>query len=197
MFHLVSTTWFVIDCIVVSSSGMEWLKDWMCVKVCFKVREIVAETHNMLFESYDNDALRQTTAYEWFKHFKTGRWATADLQLQDPNLWLHRRRVLSIEIINWLSKKLQKRLEYPLVHDTLCQDPSLMITNCTDSKTEQQVSSQMRAQHYSFFLFLSSRHCVLQICSWRSDNWKVWHVCRMWYVESNLKWVQTFVGGVI
>jgi hypothetical protein len=51
---------------------MEWLKGRECVKVCFKVREKVAETHNMLCESYGNDALSQTTTYEWFKHFKNG-----------------------------------------------------------------------------------------------------------------------------
>jgi hypothetical protein len=42
----------------------------------------------MLCESYSNDALSQTTTYEWFKHFKNGRQAKADLQLEDPNLRL-------------------------------------------------------------------------------------------------------------
>jgi hypothetical protein len=43
----------------------------------------------------------------------------ADLQLQDPDLWLPRWETLSVEIVNWLSEKLQKRLDYPLVHDII------------------------------------------------------------------------------
>jgi hypothetical protein len=39
-------------------------------------------------------------------------------ELQDPNLWLPRWKTLSTEIIDWLSEKLQKKLEYALVHAT-------------------------------------------------------------------------------
>jgi hypothetical protein len=46
----------------------------------------------MLCEAYGDDALIQTTTYEWFKRLKTEelqwmmRSSLADLQLQDPNL---------------------------------------------------------------------------------------------------------------
>jgi hypothetical protein len=40
----------------------------------------------------------------------------AELKLPDPNFRLPRRKILSVEIVGSLSEKLQKRLEYPLVH---------------------------------------------------------------------------------
>jgi hypothetical protein len=42
----------------------------------------------------------------------------ADLQLQDPNPWPPSWKILLMEIMDWLSQKLQKILEYPLVHAT-------------------------------------------------------------------------------
>jgi hypothetical protein len=48
-------------------------KQGICVKFCFK-----AETHNMLRETYGDDALSQTTTYKWFKCFKNGRTSMDD-----------------------------------------------------------------------------------------------------------------------
>jgi hypothetical protein len=42
----------------------------------------------------------------------------ADLKLQDPNLLVPRWKTLSMEIVKWLSEKLQRRLEYSLVNAT-------------------------------------------------------------------------------
>jgi hypothetical protein len=47
------------------------------VKFTFKVREPVAETDNMLRESYV-DSLSQTMTYKWFKRFEDGRISTDD-----------------------------------------------------------------------------------------------------------------------
>jgi hypothetical protein len=45
--------------------GMELVEhQQICVKFCFKVGEIAAETHNMLCEAYSDDALSQTETYD-------------------------------------------------------------------------------------------------------------------------------------
>jgi hypothetical protein len=53
----------------------------ICIKICFKVGKIAAETHSMLCEAYGNDALCQTTTYKWFKCFKNGRISVDDNEL--------------------------------------------------------------------------------------------------------------------
>jgi hypothetical protein len=61
---------------------MESIKEQrIYVKSCFKVRKTAAETHSMLHEAYDNDALSHTMAYEWFRCFKNER------TLMDDNEW--------------------------------------------------------------------------------------------------------------
>jgi hypothetical protein len=56
---------------------MESVKEHrICVKFCFKVGKTAAETHNTLHETYGDDALSQTTTYEWFKRFINGRTST-------------------------------------------------------------------------------------------------------------------------
>jgi hypothetical protein len=50
----------------------------ICVKFCLKVGKTAAETHNMLHVAYCDDALCQTTTYEWSKHFENGRTSTDD-----------------------------------------------------------------------------------------------------------------------
>jgi hypothetical protein len=61
---------------------MELVKEQrICVKFSFKVRKSPAETHRMLRKTYGNDALGQTTTYEWFKRFKNGRTSMDDDEL--------------------------------------------------------------------------------------------------------------------
>ena len=43
-----------------------------CVKFCFKLNKTAAETHQMLKEAFDEQALSQARTFEWFKHFKDG-----------------------------------------------------------------------------------------------------------------------------
>jgi hypothetical protein len=58
---------------------MESVKEQrICVKFCSRVGKTAAETHNMLLEAYDDDALSQMTTYERFKRFKNGRTSTDD-----------------------------------------------------------------------------------------------------------------------
>jgi hypothetical protein len=104
----------------------------------------------MLHEAYGDDTLSQMTTYKWFKRFKNGRtWMDDD----DERTSTSRSRPLiaqvkniTVEIIEWLTEILQKRLEHPLVHDTLlikdlgmhlsqqnlCQNSWLMIRNCNE-----------------------------------------------------------------
>jgi len=44
-----------------------------CIKCCFKLNKTAAETHRMLKEAFDKQALSQARTYEWFKRFKDGR----------------------------------------------------------------------------------------------------------------------------
>jgi hypothetical protein len=50
----------------------------ICVKLCLKLGAPSEKTHNMLFEAYGDDAMSQTTTYEWFKRFKNRRTSTDD-----------------------------------------------------------------------------------------------------------------------
>jgi hypothetical protein len=112
---------FVIKCDVLS---MESVKEQrMCVIFCFKVRKTAAETHSMLREAHGNDTLSQTTTYKWFKRFKNGRTIVVDDEWSgrpsasrfEPLI----AQVKNIIHVNCrLSEKLQKRLEYPLIHAT-------------------------------------------------------------------------------
>jgi len=40
---------------------------WICIKFCFKLGQMAAETHKMLKEGFGDNALGQTQTYEWFK----------------------------------------------------------------------------------------------------------------------------------
>jgi transposase len=58
---------------------MESVKDErISIKFSFKVGKTTAETHKMLPEAYGDDALSETTNYEWFRRFKNGRTSTND-----------------------------------------------------------------------------------------------------------------------
>jgi hypothetical protein len=122
-FCLVFITGFVVECVVVVVFSMDSVKEQrICAKFCFRVGNTAAETHNMSCESY-SVVLSLMTTYAWFRLFKNERSSMDDdewcgFQLQDLNLWLPRWKTLSMEIVDWLTKKLQKRLEYPLVHAT-------------------------------------------------------------------------------
>jgi hypothetical protein len=49
----------------------------ICVKFCFTLSKMAGETHKMLNEAFDDNALGQTPTYEWFKCFKNG-WMSVD-----------------------------------------------------------------------------------------------------------------------
>jgi hypothetical protein len=68
-------------CCLVALSFESIKEQRICVKSCFKVRKTAAETHSMLREAYDNDALSHTMTYKWFKHFKNERTSADDNQL--------------------------------------------------------------------------------------------------------------------
>jgi len=42
----------------------------ICIKFCFKLHKIAAETHQMLKEAFGEQALSQARTSEWFKRFK-------------------------------------------------------------------------------------------------------------------------------
>ena len=50
----------------------------ICIKFCFKLNKTTAETHQMLKEAFDEQALSQATTFEWFKRFKDGRESVED-----------------------------------------------------------------------------------------------------------------------
>jgi len=52
-------------------------EQWICTKFCFKLSKTALETHKMLKEAFDDNALGQTHTHEWFKHFKN-RWMSVD-----------------------------------------------------------------------------------------------------------------------
>jgi hypothetical protein len=45
----------------------------VCIKFCFKLGKSAAETHQMIKQAFDDDALGQTQTYDWFNWFKNGR----------------------------------------------------------------------------------------------------------------------------
>jgi hypothetical protein len=44
----------------------------ICIKFCFKLGKMAAETHKMLKEAFGDNALGQTETCEWFKRLKNG-----------------------------------------------------------------------------------------------------------------------------
>jgi hypothetical protein len=42
----------------------------ICIKFCFKLGKMAVETHKMLKEAFDDNALDLIQTYEWFKCFK-------------------------------------------------------------------------------------------------------------------------------
>jgi len=51
----------------------------ICIKFCFKLRKMALETHRMLKEAFDDNAVGQTQTYEWFKRFKNG-WTSVNVE---------------------------------------------------------------------------------------------------------------------
>jgi hypothetical protein len=97
----------------------------ICFKLCFKVGQRSAETHSVLREVYGN-MLSQMKTYRWCRCFKN--WRTS----ADDDEWSGGRSASKIQTSDcpgknilgnrWLSEKLQKRLEYPLVHATILME---------------------------------------------------------------------------
>ena len=50
----------------------------ICIKFSFKLNKTAAETHWMLKEAFDEQALNQAKTFEWFKHFKDGQESVED-----------------------------------------------------------------------------------------------------------------------
>jgi hypothetical protein len=45
-------------------------EQWFCIKFCLKLSKMALETHTMLKEAFDGNALGQMQTYKWCKHFK-------------------------------------------------------------------------------------------------------------------------------
>ena len=45
----------------------------ICIKFCFKLKKTAAETHQMLKETFGEQALSQARTFEWFKRFIDGQ----------------------------------------------------------------------------------------------------------------------------
>jgi hypothetical protein len=56
-------------------------KQWICIKFCFKLGKMEAETHRILREAFGDNALLQTQTYEWFKSLKNGKMSDDDKEL--------------------------------------------------------------------------------------------------------------------
>jgi hypothetical protein len=50
----------------------------ICIKFCFKLGNMAAETHKMLKEAFADNALGLNQTYEWFRHLKNGRMSVDD-----------------------------------------------------------------------------------------------------------------------
>jgi hypothetical protein len=93
----------LLSCHIKNGVGKE---QRICIKFCIEVGKTAAETHNMLREAYGDDALNQTTTYEWFKSFKNGRTSTDDDERSDRSSTsrseplVPRRITLSIKIVD-------------------------------------------------------------------------------------------------
>jgi hypothetical protein len=53
-------------------------KQRICIKFCFKLNKTAAETHRILKEAFDEQALIQARTFAWFKRFKVGRESVDD-----------------------------------------------------------------------------------------------------------------------
>ena len=45
----------------------------ICIKFCFSLKKIAAETHRMLQQAFRDNAMSQSNAFLWYKCFKDGR----------------------------------------------------------------------------------------------------------------------------
>jgi hypothetical protein len=50
----------------------------VCIKFCFKLKKIAAETHRMLQEDFGDNAMSQSKTFLWYKRFKDGRTSVDD-----------------------------------------------------------------------------------------------------------------------
>lgn len=48
------------------------------IKFCFKLKVTALKTQRMLQKSFENNALRKSKTYLWYKRFKDGRTAVAN-----------------------------------------------------------------------------------------------------------------------
>jgi 23S rRNA G2445 N2-methylase RlmL len=47
----------------------------ICIKFCFNLKKIAAETYRMLQEAFRDNVMSQSKAFLWYKHFKDGQTA--------------------------------------------------------------------------------------------------------------------------
>jgi hypothetical protein len=52
-------------------------EQWICIKFCFTLSDMAAETHKMLKGEFGDNALGQTQTSDWSKCFKNG-WMSVD-----------------------------------------------------------------------------------------------------------------------
>ena len=45
----------------------------ICLKFCFKIGKTATESYKLLQQAFGDNAIKQTTAFEWIKKFKDGR----------------------------------------------------------------------------------------------------------------------------
>ena len=50
----------------------------ICLKFCFKIGKTATESYKLLQQAFGDNAIKQTTAFEWFKKFKDGRQSVLD-----------------------------------------------------------------------------------------------------------------------
>jgi [histone H3]-lysine36 N-dimethyltransferase SETMAR len=56
----------------------EWMEQRTAIKFCVKLGKSASETHEMLLTAYGSQCVSRTTAFEWFRRFKSGRESVED-----------------------------------------------------------------------------------------------------------------------
>jgi len=62
----------LFSCVSANIEMVDVKEQRICIKFCFKLNKIAAETHRKLKEAFGEEALSQARVFEWFKHFKDG-----------------------------------------------------------------------------------------------------------------------------
>jgi len=60
------------SCVFANIEMADVKEQLICIKFCFMLNKTAAETHRMLKEALDEQALSQARTFEWFKPFQ--RW---------------------------------------------------------------------------------------------------------------------------